>query len=276
MKRNFIINRFKRYVLFIYKRYINKIVTSQFLIFFICMIGLVVYIYYLGHKNTNVNIDEENSIFVDNSFKDTITSLEVPKVPQLIRIYMNGQLPKDLGRFASDFDWFDFYDPVFKTKVEVKYSGLNWAHHESLLNKTITYKFNNNEYRLKSLASEVTSLAGGGKNFDNPISLIFSEYAAYNIANEITDNTPISELVYLNDDPTDLFIRWKDDFSNVVRENDNVSWKNIAKVYLYANDKQERYFDIPWKVRNDKSDGTIKYEFIKLLDPVLSLVTREV
>lgn len=199
-----------------------------------------------------------------NSFSSQVKDLHLPSIPDKIKSYLDIQHPS-LGNNGIDFEWFTYYDPETRSKVKVKYSGWGSSHHHSPLNRTMTYRFDGDEYRLKSFGSEVVT----SPYFDSPFEMIFSEHIAYTIAKRYTKYSPKSKIVSVNEDRKDLRIQWKDDIPNAVRENLNIDWTAVAKTYLYAKDKAARFFDSQWKTRQDETDGRLETEFTALLEPFL-------
>ena len=200
------------------------------------------------------------------SIDSQIANLEIPEIPQEILEDMQSQ--RYNGEFnLGGYDWFKFYDPKIKATVEVKLTGLSSEHYDSLANQSIRIKFQKNDYRLKSISSEIlyNSLQG---QFS-----AFSEIGAYNVAKEVYPYVPNGRLVAINGDKRNIMIQWEDDFQNSIRENDFVLWNSLAKNYLYARDKQERYFDYAWNARDQTKNDLIK-NFITLMEPIYDSLSK--
>jgi parallel beta-helix repeat protein len=185
---------------------------------------------------------------------------------------MKTQIP--VGKSGCEdntFKWFSYYDLELREKVETKLSGLCSPHYHALGNKSMNIRFDEVDLRLKSLSSELHP----GGNFENLFQLVFSEYSVYKIIKNYTKYTPTADLVYLNDEKKDLMIRWNDNFSNTVRENNFVSWDDLYKNRTYAKGKENRFFDEVWKTKSNSMEG-LKKKFTQFLNPFLDVVDKKI
>ena len=236
-----------------------SLLSKKYDIFIISVLLIATVVFaYLTSKQTN------------NSFSGSVKQLKLPKIPELITEYMDSQSSDSYNAF----DWFSFYSPELGRKVSVKYSGSVTWHHSPLLNRSINYKFNKETLRLKSFSSESVP----SDYFDNPFETVFSEYATYNVASKFTKKTPKSDIVYVNDDKSDIMIQWKDDWSNIVRELDAVEFLKLAQAALYSESKEiyYRYFSEYWKTRKNNLGQELRESFMNLLYIPLYYINKEI
>lgn len=203
----------------------------------------------------------------ENSFYSNILDVSLPKIPERIIKDMNSQVYLSNRVNLTGYDWFSYYDPEYDTKVEVKLSGLSPSHFKTLGQPSFRIKFDKNDYRFKSLASEISQSSN-----DNQYELL-SEVATYNVAKDFYKYTPDAGLARINNDNSEILIYWDEPYDNSIRENDFVSWTDLAKNYLYAKDSQERYFDMEWDTTNQTKKDLVK-EFIKFMDPIYDAITK--
>ncbi|MFH1145416.1 MAG: right-handed parallel beta-helix repeat-containing protein [bacterium] len=206
-----------------------------------------------------------------NGLSRQIQSLNIPLLPSLIDSYLDAQVLPEWGCGTGAFDWIDYYDIQSKGKVSVKLSGRCSPHFHALGSRSLRMEYNGHNLRLKSLGSEVYPLLPYVTGFAQ----VFTEHAIYTIARQFTDYVPSSRLVYINGKRDDIMISWEDRLFNTVREEDNVEWRDLALAQRYAPDRQERFFTSVWKTRN-KSIKDLKGEFIKLLQPFLMAVDKDI
>lgn len=236
--------------LFFKKRNVFGVIS---LLVIVCVFGIIVF------KKTN------------NDFIRLIKPIRTPKIPEEISSYMNTQTPPlGYGCGENSFKWFSFYDTESKQKVKTKFSGLCSPHFHSLGNQSVNFDLGKETLRLKSLSSETHP----GDISEQPFALIFSEYATYEMAKEFTKYTPSSGLVYLNSDTDDIRIRLNDDFNNVVRENNFISWDYLLKIRNYAQGKEVRFFDEAWKTKNNSQEN-LEEKFTQFLNPFLDAVSQK-
>lgn len=89
-----------------------------------------------------------------SALRNSIVDVTIPEVPDQIWELMESQVywgPINLG----EKDWFNYYDTKYKTRVRTKLTGLSARHYESDSNKSFRIRYNNEDRRFKSLASEV-------------------------------------------------------------------------------------------------------------------------
>ncbi|MFC1755904.1 right-handed parallel beta-helix repeat-containing protein [Patescibacteria group bacterium] len=207
----------------------------------------------------------------NSKFVYEIDNLEIPKVPALLEDFMMVQIPTldKLPCADADFQWFDYYDPELKTKVEVKRSGLCTLHYDSLANHSIRLKYGKNDLRLKAAASELAGDVSPFGLFNN----MFSEYSIYHILKPYTKYIPGASLVQINGDESDIRILWEDEFDNSVREEERVDWKAMAKIYKFSKEKFDEYFWVTWKTKNVSEDN-LDAKFSSLLKPIFEYVDK--
>lgn len=186
--------------------------------------------------------------------------LQVPEIPEPLWKDMESQIfPGEFN--LSGYDWFTFYDPVHKRRVRTKLSGLSASHYATLATRSFRLKYGNNDYRFKSIASELSQ--NPNPNEYN----VFTEIGIYNIAKDFYKYAPEGKLVTLNGKKVDMLIQWEEPWENNIRENDFVLWSVLARNSFYAKDKQEMYIPFAWNARNQTRDDLIP-QFIELMNPI--------
>jgi parallel beta-helix repeat protein len=207
----------------------------------------------------------------NSKFVFELEPLDIPQVPGAIEEFMTVQVPtlQDGPCTDADFQWFDFYSPELKRKVEVKRTGLCTFHYDSLANHSVRIKYGNEDFRLKAAASELAMDVTPFGLFSN----MFTEYSIYHILKPYVKYIPKATLVKVNNDESDIRILWDDEFDNSVREEERVDWKALAKVYKFSKDKFKDYFWTTWKTKNEKIDD-LEGKFSNLIAPALEYVDK--
>jgi hypothetical protein len=222
-------------------------------------IALLFFVYFFSNYR--------NSLFSD------IKSLKIPKIPDKIKAYMDSQVPHyGTGCVDVAFKWFDYYSFEIKDKVKVKSTGVCSGHYNNLSNQSFRIKYGKEDFRLKSISSE---LHPGGGIADNAFMFVFPEVATYDIAKEFTKLTPSADIVYLNGDRNNIMVNINDFLKNSVREKYLIDWHGLFLTNKFSQVDKTRYFDKEWKTRNSKEEN-LKKEFLNFLAPFLDAVDKDI
>ena len=230
----------------------KKFFRKEIIIFLIAVVGVVFSLRFV----------------LTSKFTSIVEPLFIPNIPDQFYTYMDSQIPRtiDLACGSADFKWFDYYDSELKTEVKVKRSGFCSYHYHSLTNSSMRIKYLNEDIRLKAFASEMNIVDNPFNSFSN----LFSEYSVYTVLQSLPETrkySPDARIVSINNDPEDIRVRWLDSTPDTVRETDQVKWKDLTRVYKYAPELAELYFDVAWKTRDTKISG-LSSKFTDLLRPI--------